>query len=279
MIQSSFGPLGMNRSAAVTRQVRTLRILNCLQSGPAFNARELSGMLKVSERTIYRDIGLIRAAGIEINYDGEQGAYRIVTERTPVLNAMQLSPDDVAKVVMAAHFSFLQAFPGFAESSRELLARAMTHHSPGIQNGISRMLNACTIEANPCGSVDVIEEFLLAIRNQQWLRVKYNLDKANTHEWMRFAPYHLVASQAGPWRAEGKSTSHGCLVNLPLDRVGFCDVTSDRFRIPRSYRNRARMDQSEAALSIDEANREKPAQRRRGRAKLAKQGKRTWQAQ
>ena len=232
-------------SPVVARQARALRILNCLQSGPAFNARELSQILSVSERTIYRDIRLIRSAGIDVNYDEQQGAYRVHADATPVFSSVKLNQEDVARVVMAAHFSFLQGFSDFAESSRELLTKALAHHPPALQNSISRMLNACTIETDDSGSVELLELLLRAVRTQRWLRLEYYLDVNNSTnpektEWTRFAPYHIVASPLREWKVEGKSAIHSDVITMPFGSVVHCELTDDRFRLPRAYRSRVK---------------------------------------
>ena len=66
--------------SAVQRQARVLRMLNCLQSGPNFNAAELAERLKVSRRTVYRDLKMIRDAGVPVHFDAEHSAYRLSRE-------------------------------------------------------------------------------------------------------------------------------------------------------------------------------------------------------
>lgn len=259
-------------SPVVTRQARALRILKCLQSGPAFNARELSQILHVSERTIYRDIRLMRSAGIDVSYDDQQGAYRVATDGTPVIGSAKLNQEDVARVVMAAHFSFLQGFSDFAESSRELLTKALAHHPPALQNSISRMLNACTIETDDSGSVELLELLLTAVRTQRWLRLQYLLEPPHSPingtepaEWTRFAPFHIVASSLREWKVEGKSAIHSAVVTIPFGHIAKCELTDDRFRIPRAYRNRVKDRSDQPPQVTDAANREKPEPRRLGR--------------
>jgi hypothetical protein len=279
-------------SPVVNRQARALRILKCLQSGPSFNAKELSQILQVSERTIYRDIRLIRSAGIDVNYDEQQGAYRVESDATPVIGSAKLSQEDIARVVMAAHFSFLQNFSDFAESSRELLTRALAHHPPALQNSISRMLNACTIETNDGGSVELLERLLTAVRTQRWLRLQYRFESPDSrlssservrgetvrdeslggeelNEWTRFAPYHIVASPMREWKVEGKSAVHSAVVTIQFSNIITCELTDDRFRLPRAYRNRVKDRQGQPPQVTDATSRERPEPRRLGRAARA----------
>lgn len=236
MIQSTEKAQDGHPSPVVSRQVRTLRILKCLQSGPAFNARELSEMLNVSRRTIYRDLQIIRAAGIAVDFDGEQGAYLLAADPVSVISPVQLGQDDVAHVLLAAHLSCLQSFPDFAESSRELLAKALTNHPPDLRNGISRMLNACTVEMDDSGSVELLDTLLNSIKNRQWLRLQYLVESPNVLEWTRFAPYHIVAARHGLWKVEGRSAIHSCIIRLSFDEIVRTEATEDRYRLPRGYR-------------------------------------------
>ena len=225
-----------DQSPVVSRQVRTLRILKCLQSGPAFNARELSEMLNVSRRTIYRDLQLLRAAGITVDFDGEQGAYVVESDTVAVISPVHLGQDDVARVLVAAHLSCLQSFPDFAESSRELLAKALTNQPPELRNSISRMLNACTVEVDDNGSVELLDTLLTSIKNRKWLRLQYLVESPNVLEWTRFAPYHIVAARRGFWKVEGKSAVHSCIIRLSFDEIIRTEATEDRYRLPRGYR-------------------------------------------
>lgn len=248
----------------VTRQVRTLKILECLQVGPALNARELSEVLNVSERTIYRDIRLLRSAGVDVSFDEQRKAYRLGCDQPAFFNAVKINNYDLARIVIAAHFSSLQAFPEFSESSRELLNRALAHHEPTVRTSLSRMLDACSFDIQETGSIDLIEFILLAIRQQRRLHIQFR-EQCNGRnrptEWTRFAPYHLKASASREWEVEGESSLHNDVTRFGLNAIVRWELTDEPYCIPDHYHWHCRQNLNAAA------SREKPVRRRPGRSR------------
>lgn len=58
--------------SSTQRLERLLRLVNLLQSGRQFNTRELSEILGVSRRTIFRDINLLQDCGVQIQFSEER---------------------------------------------------------------------------------------------------------------------------------------------------------------------------------------------------------------
>ena len=56
---------------------RILRVSFLLQRGKKVNCRDLARMMNVSRRTIYRDLGALQEAGLDIVFDQAKGHYRI----------------------------------------------------------------------------------------------------------------------------------------------------------------------------------------------------------
>ena len=99
--------------AMIQRQARALRIVTCLQSGPGFSANELARQVNVSRRTIFRDLRLIRAAGVNVFYDKDDEAYRLAAP-SPRLVPPGFREEDLAQLVVATQLSPLQYFAQFS---------------------------------------------------------------------------------------------------------------------------------------------------------------------
>ena len=63
----------MNR----TRLSRILALVRSLQSGPAQNADSLAKSCGVHRRTIFRDLDMLREAGVPVEYDQETESYSV----------------------------------------------------------------------------------------------------------------------------------------------------------------------------------------------------------
>ena len=101
----------MSVSSVPGRHVRMLQILGHLQSGGGLNADELAGQLDVCRRTIFRDLSLMREAGIEIYFDENMDCYRLPPQRDLVVMPT-LEHEELTTLIAAVHLSRA------AESSR-----------------------------------------------------------------------------------------------------------------------------------------------------------------
>ena len=61
----------------LSRISRLVQLLGLLQAGKGHNASELAAACEVSRRTIFRDLDVLRQAGVPLLFDDEQGVYRI----------------------------------------------------------------------------------------------------------------------------------------------------------------------------------------------------------
>ena len=61
----------------ISRLERILRLLMIVQSGGYYSPSELSQKLKVSKRTVFRDLDILYKVGIPCYYDENEGGYKL----------------------------------------------------------------------------------------------------------------------------------------------------------------------------------------------------------
>jgi proteasome accessory factor B len=61
----------------LVRMRRLLQLLGHLRTGRGLNARALADLCRVSRRTIFRDLDLLRDAGVPLRYDADEERFRI----------------------------------------------------------------------------------------------------------------------------------------------------------------------------------------------------------
>src|SRR3954465_6812242 len=61
----------------LTRLRRLLRLVALLQAGRGYNANALALECEVSRRTIFRDLEVLRQAGVPVDFNDQEVSYRI----------------------------------------------------------------------------------------------------------------------------------------------------------------------------------------------------------
>lgn len=232
-----------NASHVVGRHSRAIRILGCLQAGPGFNARELAQRMRVSRRTIYRDVSLIRDAGIPIEFDFETSTYSLHGKQAQSVPTPRLAPDDLAKLAISVQLSELSGCSSdFDFSIRESLSRLLGDYPPDVRGPIRRILNSCRVaplrrEHSPAAH-RLLEAVLAAIgrRRQVTLEVE---DEMGATRRTRFSPY-WVEVDTGEWRFTGRSSAHRGVRSFSLRQVRGAHLTEEAYRIPAGFRTRRR---------------------------------------
>jgi biotin operon repressor len=232
-----------NSEAIVGRHARAIRILTCLQAGPAFNARELAVRLNVSRRTIYRDLNLIRSAGIGVLFDGESSGYRVSQKSLTPLAPPSFSDRDLRKLALTAQFSLLQGFPDFSGAVRESLSRLLAYYPVGVRESVARLLNCCDVDLpRPHYSesvLQVVEAMMTAIAQRRLVQVQMMVRKRREPLSVitRIAPYRLIAA-LDDWWIVGRSSYHRRTVRLPASVMQRAEVTSHEYKFPQGFRGR-----------------------------------------
>ena len=70
----------MSVSNVPARHARMLRILCQLQSGSGLNAEDLADQLGVCRRTVFRDLNMMRQAGVDFYFDEKLDCYRLIPQ-------------------------------------------------------------------------------------------------------------------------------------------------------------------------------------------------------
>lgn len=226
-------------SHLANRLHRVLRLIRCLDSGPRYNAGQLSREFQVSRRTIYRDIKLLREQGIPIKFDEQNDGYYLAEGCDLPINT-PLARDELLALALAAHLGLDKLVSPMAASVREGLARLLRTYPKPLQHEVSNLLSA-SVTAHPSrdrkDSPDVVQTLINGISTRRQVRLKI-CDPADGLPQTKFAPFVMVITREG-WTAVGRSSVHRRTCSFPLRNVVSAELTEDRYRIPRGFRDRS----------------------------------------
>ncbi|MEQ9453484.1 MAG: WYL domain-containing protein [Phycisphaeraceae bacterium] len=222
---------------ATVRLSRLIRLITLVQSGQAKSPDHLADELGVSRRTVFRDLDLLKQAGVPCYFDDEGSGYR-VAERyfLPPVNltiqetlgllmlgkTAESSRDQPLGVpAVSAIRKLISAVP---EPMRSACVDVMDHVSirpsarvPGdLETRYHQVLQACIDEGRVC-SID------------------YRAARANQDEPIVLHPYALHFA-ARAWYVFGYAEAYGEVRVFKLVRLGGIEPLDRRFTAPKRFR-------------------------------------------
>ncbi|MEJ2870064.1 WYL domain-containing protein [Actinomycetospora sp. OC33-EN08] len=206
-----------------TTSARTLRLLSLLGTGRTRSGAELCARLEVSERTLRRDVEVLREMGYAVDpVKGVGGGYRLGPGGA--LPPVVLDEDQVVAVVVALQTAST-ALLGIEESARRALStlrQVMPRRLRGdAELPVTPVVNQWEFPAEPIAA-GLVREVGAAVRRRQVLRLDVD------DEAVRVEPHHLVV-WAARWYLVAFDLWAGRWRVLRLDRVTLHPPTGSGF--------------------------------------------------
>ncbi|MDG9705405.1 YafY family protein [Streptomyces sp. DH37] len=208
---------------------RLLRLLSLLQAHREWSGAELADRLRVTSRTVRRDVDRLRTLGYPVHSTtGTAGGYRLGAgaELPPLL----LDDEEAVAVAVGLRTAADNAVQGMGEAS----ARALAKLEQVLPHRLRRRVSALSAFTDPLGGrrgpavdVDTITELVNACRDRYRLRFSYRghdgSDSCRTVE-----PYRLVCS-SHRWYLVGWDAGRADWRTFRVDRLTLTPPHGARF--------------------------------------------------
>ena len=190
----------MSAVFAMRRSDRLFQIIQILRrSRRPVTARQLSSELKVSVRSLYRDVSDLIGRGVPIR--GEAGV-GYVLDRDYDMPPLMLTPDELEAAVLGAQWVTERGDPALAGAARDLLSK--------ISSAVPQRLRAFIMEptlGTPANNAPVTDGLELAktrfwIREGRKLRIRYRSEDGTETErviWPVIIGYTERVRLLGAW--------------------------------------------------------------------------------
>jgi proteasome accessory factor B len=209
---------------------RLLTILGALQSTPCCNTRDLSKLLGVSKRTIYRDLFVIRKAGVLCRYNNQVDGYTI--DPRFHLFVQTLTQQEALSLLLFAYKMRNHIHIPFADSALRSALKIQANLSDSVKQYCNAALQKISIKADPQVGLDLLDnifmQLLNAILTNQIVEIHYRLDFGKECTVTHLEPYHLLHSDH-TWYVIGKSSYHKKLYSFKLKRIKEINVLHKHF--------------------------------------------------
>lgn len=209
---------------------RLLDLLTLLQAGHGAKVEFLAESLECSQRTVFRDLELLKASGVQLSYDSQTGGYAI--DSAPAAPLSPLSEEEWLAVLMAASISSLSRSTLFAGSVNQAIAKLMIGAPDRVRERFKRLVRAVVNESELPDLDDVQSHTLRVLIDaiDQRKRVLLKLEDAKTV----FSPYRTVY-RGGAWSIEGRSSLHEGQIDIPLRSIQHAELLTDSYHVPAAY--------------------------------------------
>lgn len=191
----------------------------------------------MSRRTIFRDLDVLRRAGVPLQFHEAKQSYRI--QGGFLLPPTNFSPQEALALLVLCHelsdVRHGMPFQGAARSAAVKLEASL----PGkLRDRVRQVADAVQIRVGPSAPLEdhepLYDQLLEAIRERRCVRIAYQ----SLTEWetisTRLSPYRLLFSRRS-WYVVGRSSLHRATRTFHVGRIRRLEKLDEKFQIPRGF--------------------------------------------
>jgi predicted DNA-binding transcriptional regulator YafY len=220
----------------LTRIRRLLRLVGLLQTGRGHNANALAVECRVNRRTIFRDLDVLRDAGVPLRYDEERQGYFI--PGTYYLPPTNFTPEEALAVIVLCHELGEQHKLPFYAPARSAAAKLEGSLPARLREHLRTVTGSIHIRLEPQNSLSdqdrVYEHLVKAIGDRECVRIRYRSLTEGMQINTRLSPYRLLFSRRA-WYVIGRSSLHRATRTFHLGRIAELEFTGDRYSVSRGF--------------------------------------------
>lgn len=220
----------------LTRTHRLIRIVQILQAGRRCTAQDLAIEMNVSRRTIFRDLDVLREAGINCTHDAEAECYRI--DHSYFLRPLMLSVEESLSLMLITRKLMDQRMIPNITTAIAASLKIESALPVEIREHCGRLLDGVDISDFHISDADAVTDILLrleeAVANSLKVRITYDsyFEKEEIETVLR--PYKVTFRSRG-WYVVGYSEKHHMVRTFKLERVTDLAVLDDRFAPDKDF--------------------------------------------
>ena len=190
----------------------------------------------MSRRTIFRDLDVLRQAGVPLIYDDQGQRYHI--PGTYFLPPTNFTPEEaLALIVLCSDLGDHSQLPFFgpARSAALKLASSLPNR---LRERLRATGEAVSIRIHPTnrleGQTPIYEQLLEAFSKRRSVRIRYRSPTEQEEIRTQLHPYRLLFSRRS-WYVIGRSSLHRGTRTFNVGRILGLRLLENRYRIPRGF--------------------------------------------
>jgi predicted DNA-binding transcriptional regulator YafY len=223
--------------ASIDKISRILTLVERLQSGRLFNARELADFCGVSHRTMFRDLKVLQKSGVPVLYDDQRRGYFMPA-------ASFLPPTDLtleealALIVLTHELGDRESGVPFQDAARKASLKFLSNITGQLKSYIGDVTTAIHVRTEPRhpleGARSHYQLLQQALADKRKVRLRYNSLFDGREIGLLLSPYAMLFSRRS-WYVIGRSSLHRATRTFHLGRILESTLTDDSFTMPPRF--------------------------------------------
>jgi predicted DNA-binding transcriptional regulator YafY len=214
-----------------------MKLIGMLQVGRGCTAEGLAASCGVTRRTIFRDLDLLREAGVPLVFDSAERHYRIPgTYYLPPTNFT--AEEALALVVLCHEMGGAGGGLPLLEPARAAAIKLANALPLRLRDEVLARAEAVHIAPPPSNPLDgcesVYQQLLAAIATRHCVRIRYHSLNEQSRIQTRLSPYRLLFSRRS-WYVIGRSSLHRSVRTFNLGRILELQPLADDYDIPAGF--------------------------------------------
>ncbi|MCE9557268.1 MAG: HTH domain-containing protein [Planctomycetes bacterium] len=219
---------------ATQRLGRAIEMLSLLESNQTVSANYLAEVLQCSRRTIFRDLSLLRDAGIDIQFDETSESYCAHSEMKSV-NGM--GETELIAIVLAAWASPIAHLPQFQASIQQGVSKLLAQVPEDVRIKVYNLARALRVQSATPEALSTPPKFLAILLDatvqRRCVHVCYS-DNKQTARQTKLWPYVICAAM-DEWRLIARSAWHKAVVDVSISQITNAKLLDETFLMPRRF--------------------------------------------
>lgn len=220
----------------LNRISRLIQLLGALQVGKGQNASELARACQVSRRTIFRDLEVLRRAGVPLLFDDDNNVYRI--PGTYYLPPTNFTTEEALAVIVLCYEMGSDSRLPFYEAAQNAALKLEASLPGRVREQLQEISLAVQIKTVPGnrleGQMPVYRQLLAAIAARRPVRIEYDSFSDRQLLRLKLSPYRMLFSRRS-WYVIGRSAMHREVRTFNVGRIQSLDLLDEQFHVPSGF--------------------------------------------
>jgi proteasome accessory factor B len=220
----------------LSRIRRLLTLIGLLQAGRGCNADGLAQACHISRRTVFRDLDVLRQAGVPLVFDEQNRHYRIPS--TYFLPPTNFTPEEALALIVLCHELGSQSQLPFFAAARSAVVKLESSLPARLREHVRRLSESLQIQIAPINRLEsqqpIYNQLIEAAAEHRAVRIHYNSLTEEEKICTRLQPYRLLFSRRS-WYVIGRSSLHSAVRTFNVGRILGLEILDDHFEVPRGF--------------------------------------------